>query len=158
VAAALATEMDQLDRGIAAFADSGDADAAADRALAERFSDPDSPEPTAVSTLAPGRNLTQARADGEAAAGAQLGPAASHGNGTWPRWTWAPLAAAAALAALLLARQSDSPQVGTEPGSGTEAAAEAARTEARFAVETPPGRNAAVMKTANPDITVVWLY
>jgi hypothetical protein len=157
VAAALAIEVDQLARGIAAFADSGDADAAADEALTVGSAEMGSAARGAGAAFEPHRDRAPAAADGEAAGGREGGQTAFQGTGGWKGWMWAPIAAAAALAALLLARPSDFPHTGAEPGARTEAAV-IETTEARFAVETPPGRNAAVMKTANPDITVVWLY
>lgn len=162
VAAALARELDHLARGIATFADSGDADAAADGPLAAGCAEVGSPARGAGAAFEPDRDAAKAAPDGEVAAGRVGGRAASHEKGIWKRWTWAPLAAAAALAAVLLARQPDLLQTGAEPGAWTDAAetmtAETETAQARVAVETPPGRNAAVMKTANPNITVVWLY
>lgn len=166
VAAALATELGRLDRGIAVFAGAGDADAAADEALMAAFAERGRP-PRAGAAFGSERVCAHAPADDEATTDREDGRAASQGTGAWRRWTWAPLAAAAALAAVLLARQPDPPQTGAEPGAWIDAAetetaetvtTETETTETRVAVETPPGRNAAVMKTANPNITVVWLY
>lgn len=167
LAAALATELDHLARGIATFADSGDADADDDGPLAAGCDEVGSPARGAGAAFGSERVRAHAPADDEAVTDREDGRAASQGTGAWKRWTWAPLAAAAALAALLLARQPDFPQTAAEPGAWIDAAetetaesvtAETETAEARVAVETPLGRNAAVMKTANPNITVVWLY
>lgn len=72
-------------------------------------------------------------------------------------WRWIPLAAAAALAAVLLLGRYGGPpdrapaaaDLAAEPGRGPEAT---------VAVALPDDRGAAVMSTANPKITVVWLY
>ncbi|MDP2956787.1 MAG: hypothetical protein Q8N53_10220 [Longimicrobiales bacterium] len=67
------------------------------------------------------------------------------------RRLWVPTAAAAALAALLL-WQADEMQ--TPPASVTAAVAHGSPP----LVEPAPGQDVAVMQTADPDITVVWLF
>lgn len=64
-------------------------------------------------------------------------------------WAWraAPLAAAAALAALLLARREPAvPPLSPLP------------TAAAIEVQPPPGRTVAVFHTDNPDIVVIWFF
>ena len=65
---------------------------------------------------------------------------------------WVPLAAAAALAALLVLGRGDDIDPGAPVG------VEAPAFEPRVAVTLPEGRGGAVMGTRNPEITVVWLY
>lgn len=68
--------------------------------------------------------------------------------------TWAPLAAAAVLAAaLLLGRDAGRTAI---PDRGPEAV-DTGQT-ARVAVTLPADRGGAVMSTRNPNITIVWLY
>lgn len=74
---------------------------------------------------------------------------ASHGR------LWGPLAAAAALATVLLAR-SGGP--GPDPAGVPAEVNAPAHGEPVVAVTVSPGRGAAVMGTTNPKITVVWLY
>jgi hypothetical protein len=68
------------------------------------------------------------------------------------RWVWraAPLAAAAALAAVLLWHRPlvDHVLPSTMPPA----------LDARLAVEAPPGRSVAVFRTDNPDIVVIWFF
>jgi anti-sigma factor RsiW len=94
-------------------------------------------------------------ADARAAADAALAasrprPAGSPRSRRWPRWPWVPLAAAAALTAVLVTTRQPPMEV-TDPDV-------AAPTAPRVAVTPPPDRAAAIMETANPDITIVWLY
>jgi hypothetical protein len=78
--------------------------------------------------------------------GDRAGP---RGQRPWLRHAWAPLAAAAAVAGVLLLRP-PGPEWGmAPPGPGVEPT---------IAVRPPPGRSAAIMKTGNPNITIVWLY
>ena len=63
---------------------------------------------------------------------------------------WVPLAAAAALAAVLL--------MSREPGVERTGTAVQAAPAPRVAVTPPPDRGAAIMETPNPKITIVWLY
>ncbi len=62
---------------------------------------------------------------------------------------WAPVALAAALAAVLLARPRYDWQV-PAPGTG--------RPTTQVAVSAPPGKNVVVFGTRNPDIKVIWFY
>ena len=146
VAAALAGELAELDDELAAFAAAGDADAAADRALAAIRSAARSGGPDVGRVRAVG-------ADEEAGRGVGR-EGSSH---RWRRLAWVPVAAAAVVAALLLGPLPDFPAFDRGAGD-TSGVTETETTETRFAVETPAGRNAAVMKTANPKITVVWIY
>jgi anti-sigma factor RsiW len=68
------------------------------------------------------------------------------------RWVWrvAPLAAAAAVVAVLVGRREQFEQVLPPP---TRLAA-----YTDIAVEAPPGRSVAVFKTENPDIVVIWFF
>lgn len=72
----------------------------------------------------------------------------------WLRTAWVPLAAAAALAAVLVFGQDD-PFSG--PGVGTTSPPEPTL-EPRVAVTPPADKGAAIMETENPNITIVWLY
>lgn len=65
----------------------------------------------------------------------------------WRRW--AGMAAAAAIAALLLARPGNRPLPGVELHPVAVAPA---------ALDVPPGHNLAVIQTDNPDITVLWFF
>lgn len=67
-----------------------------------------------------------------------------------PSWrVWAPVALAAALAAVLLAR----PRHDWQVPPPTSAAA-----PMQVAVSAPPGKNVVVFGTDNPDIKVIWFY
>jgi len=71
------------------------------------------------------------------------------------RWVWrvAPLAAAAVLAVVLIARREQVPQ------SLPPASAPSIRSgRSGLAVEGPPGRSVAVFQTDNPDIVVIWFF
>jgi hypothetical protein len=63
-----------------------------------------------------------------------------------------PLAAAAGLAALLLSGMPRGPADRFVGGPAPAAP------EVGLALEVPPGRDAAVIETSNPDITVVWFF
>jgi hypothetical protein len=65
------------------------------------------------------------------------------------RWAWVPLAAAAIVAGVLLFPESE-PEWNVPP--------EAPAFEPTVAVRIPADRSAAIMETANPDITIVWLF
>jgi hypothetical protein len=67
------------------------------------------------------------------------------------RW-FLPLAAAAGLATILVTRQ--------DPGAlpGPDTATPAQEAPEGLALDVPGGRNAAVLSTDNPDITIVWIY
>ena len=65
---------------------------------------------------------------------------------------WVPLAAAAAIAALLLMRGSETPRAGVSVAASTTLHAAAPL------VEPVAGQDAAIMQTDDPDITVVWLF
>lgn len=129
IAATLLDELGALDSALAGFGKRHDADAAADAALA-----------------AVRGGVGAGRAPGPPARdGARVGP----GWRTWTRGAWVPLAAAAALAAVLLARD-DAPVDGPvrrAPG-----------VEPRVSVTPPEDQGAAILETANPNITIVWLY
>lgn len=83
-----------------------------------------------------------------------LGQVASTGRRTaWKRWTLAPLAAAAAVAALILV-----PGDGTEQSGGPDPSAGAPRTPSMMAeMDVEADRPFVVFPTNNPDIAVVWL-
>lgn len=70
----------------------------------------------------------------------------------WALGVGVPLAAAAGLAALLLP--------GSPPGPGGRLAegTTPAAPDPGLALEVPAGRDAAVIETSNPDITVVWFF
>lgn len=85
-----------------------------------------------------------------------VGAPARHRRRRLPRGTWVPLAAAAALAALLVIGRGGGPEL-ERPGSGGEPPWPGSG-EPRVAVTVPVDRGAAVMATRNPKITVVWLY
>ena len=70
---------------------------------------------------------------------------------------WIPLAAAAALAAVLLLGPPGPPPPGDPGVAGPANGSEASR-PTTVAVTIPADRGAAVMSTRNPKITVVWLY
>lgn len=130
-AAALLDELETLDVALGDVRGRRTADTAADAALATMRHE-------ARDDRAP------ARPDGE-----------SHARGgrpgwrTWTRGAWVPLAAAAALAAVLLVR-GDRPVMDPVP--------EGPALEPRVSVTPPADRSAAIMETANPDITIIWLY
>ena len=150
-AAALRAELDTNDAAMAAFADPGPdaADAAADAALAARVRQADR-----AAGAAPGR-----AEDPRVPAGRpgrlrveEVEPVPVPGPGSWIRRSWIPLAAAAALAAVLVVT-GDDPFPVPDPGTQTET-----RVAPRVAVRPPADRGAAVMETENPNITIVWLY
>jgi hypothetical protein len=65
---------------------------------------------------------------------------------------WLPLAAAAAITAILVIGRGDAPRPGPTPTP------EPPGTEPRVTVAPPVDRAAAILETANPDITIIWLY
>ncbi len=134
IAATLWAELAGLDRALTEYGESADPDAAAVAALAG--------VPRSGSTPAPKRSGPRRR-------GAGRRPRALPPVGS-PR-TWIPLAAAAALAAVLLIGRSGppppAPDAVIDAGPAT-----------RVSVTPPPDRGAAVLETANPSITIVWLY
>lgn len=71
---------------------------------------------------------------------------------SWIRRAWVPLTAAATLA-LVLMLPGDDPL----PTNGSDPTA-VAPIDPRVAVTPPADRNAAIMETENPNITIVWLY
>ncbi|MXX70537.1 MAG: hypothetical protein F4205_03910 [Gemmatimonadetes bacterium] len=71
----------------------------------------------------------------------------------WKRWTLAPLAAAAAVAALILVRGQ-----GTDHGGGLESSAGAPQTTNMMAeLDVEADKPFVVFPTSDPDIAVVWL-
>ena len=71
----------------------------------------------------------------------------------WKRWTMAPLAAAAAVAALILARG-----LGTDQGGGLEPSASAPpATNMMAELDVEADKPFVVFPTTDPDIAVVWL-
>ena len=78
----------------------------------------------------------------------------------WRRWAPVPLAAAAAIAALVLTAGPRGQRV-EEAGSTTSASAEATVTALSLeglSVDIPEQGRVAVFETTNPSITVVWFY
>ncbi|HUG42526.1 MAG TPA: hypothetical protein VMM12_18830 [Longimicrobiales bacterium] len=72
---------------------------------------------------------------------------------------WAPLAAAAALAGVLvLGRQGGAPGSGAPGPTGQATPPTGSVEAATVAVTLPADRGGAVIRTANPGITVIWLY
>ena len=85
----------------------------------------------------------------------ELGLASPTGGLSWPRerfrragYALVPLAAAAALAALFLRSEPTLPGPAYSSPEPTVA----------LGLEVPEGRNAAVLQTGNPDITVLWFF
>ena len=77
----------------------------------------------------------------------------SRWRASWRRWTLAPLAAAAAVAALILARGE-----GTDPGRGPESSAGAPQTTNMMAeMDVEADKPFVVFPTTDPDIAVIWL-
>ena len=75
------------------------------------------------------------------------------GRPAWKRWTLAPLAAAAAVAALILVRGQ-----GTDQSGGLESSAGAPPTTNMMAeVDVEADKPFVVFPTSDPDIAVVWL-
>lgn len=70
----------------------------------------------------------------------------------WIRRAWVPLAAAAALAAVLVLRQAPAPLPMGAPPSDEPTV------QPRVSVTPPADKGAAIMATENPNITIVWLY
>lgn len=125
-AAALARELAAVDHALSVHGDAGDPDAAAAAALAASRA----PVPVAEAAPRP-RDRRFLRA-------------------------WVPLAAAAALAALLLVeRPGTDPSDADLPPAGVLLGSTGAP---RLAIRPPADRRAAIMETANPNITIVWLY
>ncbi len=140
VATAILADLEAVDRALADFADARDADAAADAALAavRRQGDGD------VVPLRSRPGTTTGDASPRHAGGAGSRRA-------WTRRAWVPLAAAAALAAVLVLRQDEAPfPAGPAPA--------APAIEPRVSVTPPADRGAAILETENPNITIVWLY
>ena len=148
VARVLVAELDALDAGLGALAtgaasvgSGGDAegvaaDAAADAALAAiRAGDADD-----VVALESRRSGHPSRSRAWGAAGA------------WRRRAWVPLAAAAAVAALLVVGRDPQPLPVSDATGRTETIAP------RVSVVPPADRGAAIMETEDPNITIVWLY
>ena len=155
-AATILDELDAVDRAVAHLAADGpgtaeataapsthgEADAAVDAALAAirtgRQGD--------VASLDPRRRT---EVDGEPSARGSTADA----DRSWLRAAWVPLAAAAALAAVLVFSRDD-PFAGAPPGAPPPEPT----MEPRVSVTPPADRAAAIMETENPDITIVWLY
>lgn len=97
---------------------------------------------------------TMARRMSEKLPAADLGQVAPpRGRTAWKRWTLGPLAAAAAVAALILV-----PGDGTEQGGGPDPSAGAPRTPSMMAeMDVEADGPFVVFPTNNPDIAVVWL-
>jgi hypothetical protein len=144
VAATLLDELDAVDAALADLAADGTdsaADAAADAALAAvRAGTSGDVPPLDARTRTPH--------------GARVPAATEPRNGEarrrWPRRAWVPLAAAAGLATVLVLAREDRPVPGPAP--------ERPAIGARVSVVPPTDRGAAIMETANPNITIVWLY
>jgi hypothetical protein len=176
VAAAMVEELEAVDDALAEHATSGPtlaaesalaadagaagreadpyaaADAAADAALAAIRQD----ETRDIVSLDRRRRTAPdgARPDrAPAAAHAPTGPAPPGSSRRWPRAAWVPLAAAAALAAVLVFNQDDPFSGPTDITSPPEPTL-----EPRVAVTPPADKGAAIMETENPNITIVWLY
>lgn len=134
VARTLRSELDALDAGLDTLARDGAAtaaaDAAADTALAAIRSDA-------------GRDAMPLRGPD---------PAEPKGRARWTRRAWVPLAAAAALAAVLIVGQQE------QPLPPSDAMAQTETIDPRVSVVPPADRGAAIMETGNPNITIVWLY
>ncbi len=126
------------------------ADAAADAALAAIREE----EAGDVVSLPDRRRATEGHAQRP---GSPPG-ARAHGKATRSRWAraaWIPLAAAAALAAVFVLRPNGPISTPVPTSSPTP---EATATEPRVAVTTPANRDAAILETDNPNITIVWLF
>lgn len=142
LAATLTAELGELDQALAAYGAGGDPDSAADQALASI------------------RSTSWRRA--------------SMRPSSWPRSVWLPLAAAAALVGVLLVGpdggpagdtkggdpRGGEPSVGTPPIStpGPAPLPAPPGNPGRVAVTPPTSRGVAVLETANPKITIIWLY
>jgi hypothetical protein len=136
VAEALAAALGSVDDTVTAYARTGDADAAVDAALAAS-------RDTGPGPVGPGDRAGRPdRASGRLSGRLLRSPRA-----------WVPLAAAAVVAAVLLV---DGPGPGPPVDPGPVARDPAL--DPRVAVVPPPDRNAAVLETRNPNITIVWLY
>jgi hypothetical protein len=135
VADALAAETRALEAGLRAFGHAGDPDAAARAAL------------RAVGRGHPSEEVGPGP-DPETIPGLGRGSPARR----WARRSWVPLAAAAVAAWLLVADPFETPTPGFDPTAAPR------RPEPTVAVTPPSGAGAAIWETADPNITIVWLY
>lgn len=151
VAAAMLEELEALDDALDHLAGAVRAADAADHAVQPMA------DPMAAADAAADAALA---ASGDGSDGVVMdvrrGPGRRTGRGRsrWTRAAWVPLAAAAALAAVLLFGR-DHPFSG--PGTGTTPPAEPT-IEPQVAVTPPADKSVAIMETENPNITIVWLY
>ena len=150
VAEAILAELDSVDRALDDFAAARAPGAAADAALAAIRTQGDGtvvPTPSGEEET-PGPTGTLLRRAGPVPPGR---PPAGARRRSWTRTAWAPLAAAAALATVLVLARDESPVP-----TGTASASPAFRP--RVSVTPPADRSAAILETTNPNITIVWLY
>lgn len=128
---ALLAGLDEIDGALAAWGDAGD------------------PDVEATAALAASRGLAVEQIAGGRPARARRGEAGGRGRG-WRRLAWTPVAAAAVIATLVLV---DRDRIDWQDAGVTREAP-----SPRVAVHPPTDRSAAIMETANPNITIVWLY
>lgn len=137
---ALVAGLDEIDGALAAWGDAGDPDVEATAALAAA-------RDLSVEQVEAGSGASESIAGGRARA--RRGEAGGRGRG-WRRLAWPPVAAAAVIATLVLV---DRDRIDWQDVGETREAP-----SPRVAVHPPTDRNAAIMETANPSITIVWLY
>lgn len=140
VGRALAAEFDRVDRRLRAWGDAGDPDAAATAALAAA---------RGLAVEPGGAGARVSGSDPRPKSRPPEGRAAEPRRG-WHRLAWLPAAAAAVIATLVL--------VDRDPVDWHDPAGVGDAPAPRVAVRPPPDRRAAIMETANPDITIIWLY
>lgn len=167
VAAAMLAELDAVDSALAEFAagatePAATADPAVNVMVRARAAADAAADAALAASRAAGAGDVVSLADrrppaGESppeAAGSPRSPKAARGfrGRGRTRAAWIPLAAAAALAAVLVFRQN--------PSLPTDVPAPEPESVVRpvVSVTTPPDRNAAIMETENPNITIVWLF
>lgn len=157
VAATILRELDAVDAALARYAE-GRPLHATDPAADHDAGDRGRVDPHVAADAATDAALAAVRGTGRpAGAGAPTAPPRRTLTTRWTRAAWIPLAAAAALAAVMLLGRDD-PFAGTGPGPAPGERAIAADLDPRVSVNPPTDRAAAIMETGNPDITIVWLY